>query len=446
MVPTANNGTVPASDLIAAAATPAGRGGISVVRVSGAGLSSLEAAILNRPARPGRICRRSFLDHAGRAIDSGLALRFVAPASYTGENVLELHAHGGPAVLSRLLKRCCELGARLAGPGEFTQRAFLNGRLDLAQAEGIADLINAATERAATMAAASARGELSTHCLAIDGRLKELRADLEAELDFGDEDIAPPDSAQLRARCGVIATEINNLCARCSRSVALCAGARVALIGAPNVGKSSLLNQLAGTELAIVDAQPGTTRDIVHATCDIHGLAVNLADTAGLRSGAGRIEREGMRRARAAAEVALVILVEDASAATEREADWPQPDLVVRNKIDLVADLGPTRANKTIALSARTGEGIELLRTAISEAIGADACAEEDMFLARARHVEALSRASSALAEAATMSWALPETAAEVLRQAHNALGEISGRTVADNILDEIFARFCIGK
>jgi tRNA modification GTPase len=395
----------------------------------------------------------------GETLDQGIALLFPAPASYTGETVLELHGHGGPAVLSLLLNRCLDLGARLAEPGEFTKRAFLNGKLDLAQAEGVADLIEAATTTAARAAARSLSGAFSREIRTAVDTLVELRAFTEATLDFPEEDIEFIRASDAAQRLAGLRQRLESIVARARQGSLLREGLAVVLIGQPNVGKSSLLNQLVGDDIAIVTPVPGTTRDAIRGSVEIGGVPLHVIDTAGLRPTTDAVEKIGIARTRAAIEGAdLALIVTDA-----READHPGdlaiaaelapalPRIVVRNKIDLAGlEATSSLANGTVAvaLSAKTGAGIDLLRAAILELFGAD----EDMeatFLARERHLRALGAAASHLAAASEHlnSTAPPlELFAEELRQAQAALTAITGEFSADDLLGEIFARFCIGK
>ena len=447
------------SDVIAAIATPGGRGGIGVVRVSGPDLAPVLAGIVGRELTPRLATVATFRGAHGETLDQGIALLFPAPASYTGETVLELQGHGGPAVLSLLLNRCLDLGARLAEPGEFTKRAFLNGKLDLAQAEGVADLIEAATTTAARAAARSLSGAFSREIRAAVETLVELRAFTEATLDFPEEDIdfiRASDAAQRLAR---LRQGVASIVARARQGSLLREGLAVVLIGQPNVGKSSLLNQLVGDDIAIVTPVPGTTRDAIRGSVEIGGVPLHVIDTAGLRPTTDAVEKIGIERTRTAIEGAdLALIVTDA-----REPEHPAdlaivgelaatlPRIIVRNKIDLAGlEATSSQANGTVAvaLSAKTGAGVELLREAILELFGAD----EDMeatFLARERHLRALDTAAAHLEAASEhLHGTAPplELFAEELRQAQVALSAITGEFSADDLLGEIFGRFCIGK
>ena len=415
------------ADIIAAIATPPGRGGIGVVRISGKNLRSVAEPLLGRLPAPRRAVRTAFLGRGGKPIDEGIALYFAAPASYTGEDVLELQGHGGPVVLQMLLRRCVELGARLAEPGEFTRRAFINDRLDLAQAEAVADLIEAATETAARCALRSLRGEFSAVIEALVQQLLELRLLVEATLDFPEEEIDALDRENARTR----------------------------LAGQPNVGKSSLLNRLAGEELAIVTEIPGTTRDAVRQTIQVEGVPMNIIDTAGLRETADKVEALGISRAwEAISKADVLLLVVEASigiSAGDREimARVPQSmaRVIVFNKIDLGAaepHVELEGAETHVFLSARTGSGVEELRRALLALAGWQP-GGEDSFMARERHLQALAKAGECLARAETQMRAI-ELFAEELRLAHRELGAITGEFTADDLLGEIFSRFCVGK
>jgi len=461
----------PREDTIAAIATPAGRGGIGVIRVSGSGVDAIVAGILSERLVPRVATRATFRSGAGEPLDEGLAIQFRAPRSYTGEDVLELHGHGGPAVLRLLLARCVELGARLARPGEFTQRAFLNGKLDLAQAESVADLIDAATATAARAAARSLSGAFSNEINVLVKALIEVRMYIEATLDFPEEDIALLRAADVRGRIAAIAAEVEGVETRAKRGALLRDGLTVVLVGRPNVGKSSLLNRLAGDALAIVTPIPGTTRDAVPAQIEIHGVPLTVVDTAGLRATDDPIETLGIERTWAAvarADLALVMVdaavggtLTDADTALLAQLPPALPRLVVHNKIDLVGlpasvdrratsglpgGAGPPE--RDIFLSAKTGAGIELLQREMLAVAGAHEDME-DAFLARERHLDAL-RAAGAQLASAVRHFAEPkpplELVAEDLRSAHTALATITGEYTSDELLGAIFSRFCIGK
>ena len=447
------------TDVIAAVATPSGRGGIGAVRVSGQDLSRIVDGIVGRTLAPRVATVATFRGAEGEALDQGIALFFPAPASYTGETVLELHGHGGPAVLALILKRCLELGARLAEPGEFTLRAFLNGKLDLAQAEGVADLIDAATTTAARAAARSLTGAFSREIDGLVDALIELRMFTEATLDFPEEDIELLRAADAAGKLTRLRERLTAILARSRQGSLLREGLHVVLIGQPNVGKSSLLNQLVGDDVAIVTPIAGTTRDAIRQSIEIRGIPLHVIDTAGLRDAADSVEEMGIERTWAAiARADLALLVTDA-----REPEHPGdaaiiarlaaalPRIVVRNKIDLTGDrprVARRDATSEVWLSAKTGAGVESLRDAMLNAAGA----HEDMegtYLARERHLRALDTAAAHLdAAAAQLATSAPplELFAEELREAQTALSAITGAFTADDLLGVIFGRFCIGK
>ena len=463
------------NDPIGAIATAPGRGAVGIVRVSGRALEPLILALCGRRLEPRHATLLPFLDAQAQPIDRGLALYFPAPHSYTGEDVLELHAHGGAVVLQLLMARCLEAATRAhaggehlralrpAAPGEFTTRAFLNGKLDLAQAEAVADLIDAGTEAAARSAARSLAGDFSREVNALGAALVELRSLVEATLDFPDEEIDFLQRADAIGRLGRIDERLHAVLGTAQRGALLREGIHVVLAGQPNVGKSSLLNALAGAELAIVTPIPGTTRDKVAQTIQINGVPVHVVDTAGLRSPDGaldEVERIGI--ARSWAEIGradAVLVLHDLTRVTSPEYRRAQqaidaqlqaltrvPRLQVLNKCDLAA---PTAIEgSAIVLSALTGQGLDVLRRALLELAGWQA-APEGGFIARTRHVHALKRAAEHLAHARThvqQGDAALELLAEELRLAHQCLCEITGAFTTDDLLGEIFGRFCIGK
>jgi tRNA modification GTPase len=446
---------VAADDVIAALATAQGRAGVGIVRISGKDLGPFAAAILGTIPAPRTAARAVFRSADGRPIDDGLALYFRAPASYTGEDVLELHGHGGPVVLQMLLRRCLELGARLAQPGEFTRRAFLNDKLDLAQAEAVADVIEAATETAARCALRSLRGEFSGVIRGLVQQLVELRALVEATLDFPEEEIDAADRLDAKARLERLRGQLARALEQGRQGSVLRAGVHVVLAGQPNVGKSSLLNRLAGEELAIVTEIPGTTRDTVRQTIQLGGVPVNVIDTAGLRDSADPVERLGIARTWDAIEKAdvLLLIVDARTGVTEADRQIMERlpaalrRVVVFNKIDLTghtAAVAETDGERRVHLSAKTGEGVELLRAALLSIAGWQSSGE-DVFMARERHLSALRHAAAAL-ERAERAMTQMELFAEELRLAQRELDAITGETTADDLLGEIFSRFCIGK
>lgn len=442
-------------DTIAAVATPPGRGGIGVVRISGENCAAMVPALLGRIPPPRQAQLADFLDADGSAIDRGIALFFPAPRSFTGEDVLELQGHGGRVVVQRLLERVCAMGARLAQPGEFTQRAFLNDKIDLAQAEAVADLVDSASRQAARSAMRSLAGEFSERIHAIDRLLLEARMHVEAAIDFAEEEIdflATPEVADKLDRVG---SALAALLAEAQRGRVLRDGLDVVLAGAPNVGKSSLMNRLLAEERAIVTDIPGTTRDLLSADIEIHGIPVRLTDTAGLRPGAETlevVEAIGIERAQAAmANADLVLLVEDDRCASPRRGEDPLVDaqsercLVVRNKVDLTDRPAGRDESGQVRVSALTGAGFEALRDAIAKIAGVTP--GEGAFLARERHLRALAAAETAIANAQSrVAEGLGDLAAEDLREAQQRLGEIVGAISADDVLGEIFRSFCIGK
>lgn len=439
---------------IAAIATAPGRGGIGVVRVSGADLAPFVRTLTGRTPQPRHATLADFLDADGRSIDSGLVLYFPAPHSFTGDDVLELQGHGGPVVMQLLLSRCLELGARLAEPGEFTRRAFENDKLDLAQAEAVADLIDAATASAARSAVRSLQGEFSQAIHALVDELVELRALTEATLDFPDEEIDFLQSANAFGRLARLRERLATVFERARQGRLLQGGLHVVLVGQPNVGKSSLLNRLAGDELAIVTPVAGTTRDALRSSIAIEGIPLFVTDTAGLRETEDEVEKIGIERAwREIARADIVLLLTDARhgiGPAERAILDRLPAsarrITIENKIDL-AGRAPTRCENdegaVIALSAKDGQGVELLRRELLAAAGWHPT--EDVFIARERHLEALRQASTHLAAAEAQ---LPrlELFAEEMRLAQQALARITGEFTADDLLGEIFGRFCIGK
>jgi len=443
------------SDVIAAIATAQGRAGIGIVRVSGKNLERFASQLLGAKPAARTATRATFRNAAGEPIDDGIALFFPAPASYTGEDVLELQGHGGPVVLQLVLRRCLELGARVAEPGEFSRRAFLNDKLDLAQAEGVADLIDAATEAAARSALRSLRGEFSAHIRSLVQQLVELRALVEATLDFPEEDIDPLNREDARLRLSRLEEEVGRSLALGRQGSVLRTGLQVVLAGQPNVGKSSLLNRLAGEELAIVTEIPGTTRDLVRQTIQIEGVPINIIDTAGLRDTDDAIEAIGVARAwEAIGQADAMLLVVDAregitvadSAIRDRLPAKLTP-VTVFNKIDLSGDaprVEEERQGWRVRVSARTGAGIDGLRKTLLKLAGWQPDGG-NIFMARERHLVALEQVATALGRA-RQSAPRAEFFAEELRLAQRELDSITGEVSADELLGEIFARFCVGK
>ena len=447
---------------IVAIATAPGRGAVGIVRVSGRGLGAVILALCGRTLKAREATFLGFRAADGTTIDQGLAIHFPAPHSYTGEDVLELQAHGGPVVLQLLLARCLEAGAaiglRLAAPGEFTERAFLNDKLDLAQAEAVSDLIEASTEAAARSASRSLSGAFSAEIDALRDALVGLRMLVEATLDFPEEETHFLEQANTRGRLAAISASVDAVLARARQGALLREGIKVVLAGQPNVGKSSLLNALAGAELAIVTPIPGTTRDKVAGTIQIEGVPVHVIDTAGLRESGDEVERIGVARSWSEIESAdAVVLMHDLTRIGH--AAYDALDVRIEGRLPMAlrqtgrllhvfnkADAAPAPADMQggLALSATTGRGLAELRRSLLALAGWHA-QPEGLFMARARHVEALRRTREHLALALAHD-AVLELLAEELRLAHNALGEITGSFTPDDLLGEIFSRFCIGK
>jgi len=453
------------ADTIVAIATAPGAGGVGVVRLSGPRSRAIAEALCDCALVP-RHAHYVRMRAGDETLDDGIALYFAAPASFTGEHVVELQAHGSPVVLQRIVFECIARGARQARPGEFSERAYLNGKLDLAQAEAVADLIAAGDARAARAARRALDGVFSERVDEIATELLHLRIHIEAAIDFADEPIDTLGGAQLRDGLAHATIALARLIADAERGRKLRDGLHAVIVGPPNAGKSSLLNALAGSDRAIVTDIAGTTRDLLHETVRLDGAELTLVDTAGLREGGDAIEREGMRRARdelRRADLAIVVL--DArdpeagrAAVADAIADVPQR-LWIHNKRDLLDDatpganaIDPSAIDPTaidhVLVSAHTGAGLDQLHTRLRALSGAEAAdAVEGTFTARARHVDALVRAAAHV-DAATRELATDalELAAESLRAGHDALGEITGRVTADALLGHIFGSFCIGK
>ncbi len=445
-------------DTIAAVASAPGRGAVGVVRVSGAQVPQIAVQMLGFLPAPRFAQLTNFLDAAGEPIDRGLALYFPAPFSLTGEHVLELQAHGGTLVGDMLLKRLLEMGCRMARPGEFSERAFLNGKIDVAQAEAIADLIDAGTTAAARAAVRSMQGEFSARIHALQAQLTELRSAVEAAIDFPDEELDFLPGNLLQDRIGNILAAFDSITAAARQGSLLREGLNVVIAGRPNAGKSSLLNKLVGDDIAIVTDQPGTTRDVLRQHLHLDGLPLNLIDTAGLRTTADAVEAEGVRRARNELQRAdRVLYIWDAARAGEpqdfsaalQELPHGVPVTLVFNKIDLTGAapaIDESSSPARIFLSAKTGEGVELLRTHLKASAGY-LSGETGALSARRRHLDALARAKACVAQAAVHLTARTlELFAEELRRAQLALGEITGEFTSDDLLGEIFSSFCIGK
>lgn len=443
---------------IAGRATPPGRGGIAVIRVSGPAAHSIAKAVLGRCPQPRHAELRGFLDADGQAIDTGIALFFPGPDSYTGEDVLELQCHGGVVVTELLLERVLALGARMARPGEFSERAFLNDKLDLLQAEAIADLIDAGSRAAARAAQRSLQGDFSAAVIALNEEVTSLRIYIEAAIDFPDEEIELLGDSELQRRIAGVAAGFAQLEKTTRQGCLLRDGLHVVLAGRPNSGKSSLFNALAGYAAAIVTSQPGTTRDLLREQIDIDGLPLHLVDTAGLRAAVDPVEQEGVARARGQLGLAdLALLVVDA---TEPLTPGPLlaeipagiPVLIVRNKIDLsgeAAGAAPeaVAGHPLLRVSALTGAGIDELRQAIKASAGFSDPGEGTV-IARQRHLDTLQRARTHFEAGRRVleERQAGELFAEELLQVQNALAEITGEFSSDDLLGKIFASFCIGK
>jgi tRNA modification GTPase len=452
------NRPAPPTETIAAIATAPGRGAVGILRLSGPQSGRIAEALCGVLPPPRQAALRHFRDATGQALDQGLVLVFPAPRSFTGEDVVELQGHGGPAVLNLLLAAACAACARPARPGEFSERAFLNGRMDLAQAEAVADLIGAASAQAARAASRALDGALSKQVDALLEELTALRVFVEGALDFSDQDTPWLEDAALHQRFAALRSRLQQLLREADQGRRLRDGLVITLTGAPNVGKSTLMNRLAGADVAIVTDQPGTTRDTLREDLDLDGLPVTLVDTAGLRDSDDPIEREGMRRARAAAARAdlALFLLDDRSGLGSAERALaaslaPGPRLLfVHNKCDIsgrAAGVFEQNGERHLRVSAAHGDGIDRLRAEIRAAAGLDSHGE-GLFSARARHVDALRRTLDSVDAALhrIREGAHAELAAEELRLAQAALGEITGRFSSEDLLGAIFRSFCIGK
>ena len=450
------------SDSIVAIATAPGRGAVGVIRVSGNDIAAVIAAVCGKRLQPRHATYLPFLDAAGQPIDKGLAIYFPAPHSYTGEDVLELQAHGGPVVLQLLLARCLEAQPqlRVAQPGEFTERAFLNDKIDLAQAEAIADLIDASTEAAARSAARSMSGEFSRAVNALLDKLIYLRMLVEATLDFPEEDIDFLQKADASGQLHGLQATLEGVMQSAQQGSILRDGIKVVIAGQPNAGKSSLLNALAGAELAIVTPIAGTTRDKVTQLIQIDGVPLHVVDTAGLREALDDVEKIGIERAWGAIEGAdAVLFLHDLT--QQNATDYIAADAIIQRAIALKvspktpvidvwnkSDAAPSPVSTGVVISAKTGEGLQALRGQLLRAVGWQS-APEGVYMARERHVQALAKVQTQLAAAAVQLQAVSpalDLLAEDLRQAQIALSEITGQFTPDDLLGEIFSKFCIGK
>ena len=443
-----------ARDTIVAAATPPGKGGIGIVRISGNDAEKLAAALVGKVPQPRLATYAKIHDKHGTELDSGIVLYFPGSASYTGEPVLEFHGHGGPVVVASVIDAVIELGARRADPGEFSKRAFLNGKLDLAQAEAIADLIDSGTSQAARAALRSLSGSFSHAVESLQQQLVNLRLHVEAAIDFPEEEIDFLADRDLRRKIDDCADAFAKLQRETSIGRVLRDGLQLVIVGKPNAGKSSLLNLLSGQEAAIVTEVAGTTRDILRERIEIDGLAVELVDTAGLRENPDRVEAEGIRRAREALKNADGVLwIQDASegdaGGLDEELPAEIPVVVLRNKIDLTDDTpGPSNSNPTtLNVSAKTGAGMDDLRETIRRLAGYKDLGE-GAFTARRRHVDAINLAAEHFqrGKQALEENKAGELLAEDLRLSHEALGDVTGALSSDDLLGRIFSEFCIGK
>lgn len=452
------------TETIAAIATAPGQAGVGIVRVSGPKARDIAVAVLGHEPRPRYAHYGPFLDSSEQTIDEGIGLFFPNPHSFTGEDVLELQGHGGTIILDLLLRRVCELGARLARPGEFSERAFLNDKLDLTQAEAIADLIESSSEQAARSAIHSLQGVFSRRVNGLVEAVTHLRIYVEAAIDFPEEEIDFLADGRVASDLEQLLADLENILAEAHQGSLLRDGMKVVIAGRPNAGKSSLLNALAGREAAIVTAIEGTTRDVLREHIHIDGMPLHIVDTAGLRESPDEVEQIGIARAwEEIREADRILLMVDATTTPETEphAIWPDfidqlpekaPVTVIRNKVDLTGEpvgiaAEPHQLSPVIRLAARSSEGLEVLREHLKQAMGF-ATTTEGGFLARRRHLDALKRALAALRQGQEQlqGYGAGELLAEDLRAAQDALGEITGVVTPDDLLGEIFSSFCIGK
>jgi len=452
------------SDTIAALATAPGRGGVGIVRLSGRKARAIGESIAGRELQPRYAHFAKFTGDEGSVLDSGIALLFTAPNSFTGEDVVELQGHGGPVILDLLLSECLKKGARPARPGEFSERAFLNNKLDLTQAEAIADLINSTTEKAALNATRSLQGEFSQRIDDLVSMVTKLRVYVEAAIDFPEEEIDFIQEGQVREQLEAIVEQLHRVLSQARQGSLMQEGMKLVIAGKPNAGKSSLLNALSGQDTAIVTAIEGTTRDVLREHIQIDGMPLHIVDTAGLRDSGDEVEQEGIRRAWQEMESAdRILLVVDGSDGfagnNDIDALWPErkqylkreiPVTIIHNKCDL-SDRTPEITGNThsavIELSATIGTGLELLKQHLKACMGYEE-GEEGTFSARRRHLQSLEQAATCLeaGQAQLVDAGAGELLAEDLRQCQNCLGEITGTFTSDDLLGEIFSSFCIGK
>lgn len=443
-------------DTIAAIATPPGNGGVGIVRISGPEVIKIATGLGKPVLQPRQATYASFKDGKGGVIDSGLLIFFPGPNSFTGEDVLEVQAHGGRVVLDMILRRVVSLGARLALPGEFSQRAFLNDKIDLAQAEAIADLINSGTEQAARSAQQSMQGVFSAQVNELITRMIALRVFIEAAIDFVDEEIDFLSEGSVAEKIQGLLQQVLAIKATATQGRLLRDGMTVVLAGKPNAGKSSLLNALAGYDAAIVTDVAGTTRDVLRERIQIDGMPLHIIDTAGLRVTDNLVEQEGIRRAQLEMEKAdrVLLLLDSTDPNSAEIADWVPAGIAlsrIYNKIDLsaqsVAENLESDGTTSLYISVKTGQGLDVLREHLKRCVGFSQVDSGSVFIARRRHIAALDRAELALLDAAEqLEIGAPELVAEELRLAQSALAEITGEFTSDDLLGEIFSNFCIGK
>jgi len=442
------------TDTICAIATPPGVGGVGIIRISGPSSIQIAGQLLNVELQPRHAHFARFLDDDGQTLDSGIAVFFPAPASFTGEDIVELQAHGGPQILQMLLTRVLSLGARPARPGEFSERAFLNNKLDLVQAEALADLIESATGSSARAAQRSLEGVFSRRVDKLHTELVELRVFVEATLDFPDEEIDFLTDSDVLERLDKVNEQLQLLLDQAHQGQLLRDGINIVIAGLPNAGKSSLLNALAGRDTAIVTEIPGTTRDVLREYISLDGLPVHVADTAGIRDSDDLVEAEGVRRARETLATAdIVLLVLDSTKAIDKQLALKDeittiPCIEVYNKVDLTGTAtGLDEDGLKVRVSAKTGKGLQHLIELVKQLAGVTA-AQDGVFSARTRHLEALRKTREHIqtGREQLVHYDAPEALAEELRLAQTSLGEITGQYLPDDLLGDIFSKFCIGK